>query len=475
MPTPTWAKKLVGLIKKAVTSTDPARLRNDFSEVISTAVEKKVLDAASAAQLRRWLVMIEPWVTSSHADPQAAHRVWAELYAEGREWAPTELLTAILGKFPDVPVGGAEWDPFILGCREPELVDVLAKRRLIRQDDMRRLSATRTEDFYFSAGLDVALQRSWLTDPWPIWEFAAGNRPRPSGLHSREEVLIGCYVMRPGADADRRLAALLGSDSQDRPKLLRLLLQRGSDAIRFCRYLASEKSNLTGTTCAQDGVLEDWVGVCETEVERGGTSTRSTASAVLAEIRLTKLLGDTTGTGTGVLPDTTTARRASERQALRALREGDAGSGAGQAVLVLTADEVHQVVQDYLRALPVGSGDSTLPPERSLRRERYLGVRQATSSIATALEEQLDGSALRDVIEASLFNCGVRALEVVGATVPFNGTFHECDEPGLFADDPVIVSSPGRGIGEGNDRIVIVKARVRLAPLTADLEPEGGS
>jgi hypothetical protein len=482
MPSQAWEKRLCSLIKKYKPSADLASFRNDYREAVFQAAADNKLDKAAPSLLLEARDYLEAWASPSPPEASTAYGQWQKLYQAGKSCLPVAVLETILRRFPAVPDGTVDWGPFLLGCSDGRLIDVLLDRRLVREHDLNGLAQARPAEFHESVALDVALERSLLSNPRPVWDECARGKPRPRGLLSRERVLLHCYSLLPGEEGNERMASFLVSRPQERAMLLDLLLGDHPSAVRLCRYLALGPPSTAcngpgnGADAIQD-ILLGWVSRCEAEVEKGAVSKAATASLVLALIRLASL---SCPKGEGTNGDRRlggAAGRATERATVHVLQkvEGDLSSHLADATLSVRGGELYRTVQEYLRRLPVGTRRGEDSPERALRYERYLGSKQVIEQVLAALDEPLDEGGLRDALEVALFNCGVRSLGNLNERLSFDAHAHEADTAGVLPGDLVTVIRPGRCLGDGEERVVLVKARVQPAPGNETLALPGAS
>jgi hypothetical protein len=466
MSSEAWEKRLCNLIKKYKPSCDVASFRNDYSEVLVQASGKNKITKADVALLQKARDFVEAWANSTPPDPRTAFNQWQELFHVGKNVVPGSVLECILRRFPQGAAGAVDWEPFLLSCLDSCLIDVLLDRRLVREQDLNRLAHLKPTEFYQSVALDVMVQRAALQDPRPLWDECVRGNPRASGLLAREQVLVHCYAICPGDKENEQMLTFLLDSSQDREKILGLLLGEREPAIRFCRYLVfgHPTIGMRAQEWVANGIqdiLHIWVSGCESQLEKGTGAETETASLVLGLIRLSLFTLKGEADEAGKLSEE--IARTTRKTLLQVLKKGeqDRSSNAPDSALVLLGQELYGAIQEYLRNLHVGTDTGQESQERALRFERFHGSKQVIEQVLLAMGEPLDESGLRDALEVALFNCGVRPLENVGAEVAFDVHLHEAETSGVFPDDPVVVTHSGRCVGDRNDGLVLIKAKVR--------------
>jgi len=467
MASETWEKRLCNLIKKYKPSADAASFRNQYREAVSEASTKGRVDAGVLLEAREYL---EAWVSPSPPESTTAYRQWQKVYEARKSHIPVSILEAFLRRVPATPANTVDWESFMLSCPNASLIDVILDRRLVREQDLNMMVEARPVEFYESVALDVVLQRSSLRNLCPLWDECITGRPRPRGLMSREKVLVHCYSLLPGEEGNESMVSCLVNRSSDREKVLEFILDDHTAAVRLCRHLVfgplSDAPNIDGKPKPIEDVLLAWVSRCEAELESGDESRAATAALVLAMIRLSTLIHTSEARVKSKQDRLAQAvGRATERATLRVLQkvEADLESGAANTPLSVLGNELHRAVQEYVRRLRVGTRQWEDSPERALRYERHLGSKRVIQQVLAALDEHLDENCLRDALEVALFNSGVRALGSVNERVSFNTQVHQAEVPGILPGDPVIVTRSGRCLGDDEDRLVLVKTRVRPA------------
>jgi hypothetical protein len=210
-------------------------------------------------------------------------------------------------------------------------------------------------------------------------------------------------------------------------------------------------------------LLALWLDACHQVIERGDTDQSVTASMVLA---LTRLV--TTGfcgpAPTAPLDEIAkTAMAATEKVIANMLGRGEERSAAGglQEVALVISGELPALLQKYLRQRLADGAHGVGSPDRALRLERYLGRREVISQLIKALDETVPPDQLRRVIEAVLFNCGVRPIGALGQDTTFNSQYHQATGSGILPGEPVTIVAVGRCLGEGSELLVLARAKVR--------------
>lgn len=459
-----WVKRLSSLMHKHRPNEKGASFRNDYSAVVSEAIEEDVITKEDGDLLLKARNYLESWVGRKTPEPTEAYRQWLDVYDAGKGRLPSQVLEALLSRFPKSPKGRVDWSPFVLGSNDKRLISLLVTRRLIGAPDLRRIATARPSEFYRSAALDVLIDRK-MPCPRPVWEGFSRGEGRPTSLLKPGDALVRSFAVDRKADATKWLLRFLAESLTARVPVLTSLLENADAAFRLSRYLAIEFSALGGVKRrpVQDktaDVLVDWLAVCWSTLEEGG-SAAGVASVVLGLLRLAAVADKD-----GILARTLTAVPASSQSIEHAIlavlqqAESDSASSVRNLALVVRGDEMYRAVQEYLRRLPVGAAGMN-SPERALRLERYLGRKEVIQGLLSALHDVGEEGPLRDAMEVALFNVGVRPYGDSGEETRFDPDAHETKTSGVLPGDRVIVTQSGRRLGGQEDGIVLVRAQVR--------------
>ena len=482
MTTVLWEKKLCNLIKKYKPASNDAAFRNEYRDVLSLEEARKKLGSAGIDLLIQARDLIEAWASPNPTDPVVAFEQWQKLYDAGWKAIPAPVLESFLRKLPPATHGVVDWEPFIFSCTDARLIDVLLERRLVREQDLIIMAERKPDTFYRSAALDVMMERKTFRIPRTLWDQCVQRNPRPFGLMTREETLIHCYARTPGEVENERMCQYLLDTPTDREKVFRKLLEHREAALRLCCHLTFGVLNaeMLGRTAALtnvDVLLVIWIVQSQVELEKGDVRTAETAAIIVATARLFSLVRDASASVDKPKELREESARVEQKAVLKALKKLEKGrsSSAAETVWVLLGKELLQVIQDYLKQLHIGTDTGQESPERALRLERYMGSKQVIELVLSAMAESNDEGELRDSLEVALFNCGVRPLGNIGDEVPFDVHSHEAEVPGVLPDDPVIVTCPGRLLGENNEGYVILKAKIRPINHDASAPSSGDS
>jgi hypothetical protein len=135
-------------------------------------------------------------------------------------------------------------------------------------------------------------------------------------------------------------------------------------------------------------------------------------------------------------------------------------SPSSSLMLALRGSELHEVslahVRGTARAGEVGSRSW------EVTYESYLGKKAVLEQVISAIDRlQLEGE-IRDELDVVLFNCGVRPLGAIEERVAFQPRIHEATQPGILPGEDVQIVQPGSQLGDGEQALVLTKARVRV-------------
>jgi hypothetical protein len=456
-----WEKRLSALIRKYQPSEEAA-FRNDYRDVVDQATSNKDL----LFQVRDCL---EEWVRTPPPEPQVARQQWEGLYGVAKEHVPTSVLESLLRRFPATQPGTVNWNSFLLRCSDSTLIDVLYRRRLVQDQDLNELAQSNPGEFYRSVALDVLVARDGIQDEPRrlLWEECVGGNQRPSGLLSREQFLVYCFSKRPGDEGNEQLLSFLLRSSRGRSRVLQALLDNKAAALRLCRYMVFEHPIPRGWSKRESergmqDILQSWLTTCEGELGKGRGIRSITAAFIVGLVRLSLLSRgkDSESDRSGKLSEETA--RVTQATLLDLLRQWEENiSEDSESPFVVLRSEVCATVAQHLRRLPSRPSLGQDSPERALRFERHLGSKQVLEHVLAALEEPLGENTLRDALEVALFNCGVRPIGEVGEQVQFDAHSHEAEAHGVVLGDSVVITHPGRCLGEGDEQLVLIKAKIR--------------
>ncbi|MEX2156698.1 MAG: hypothetical protein WD773_07640 [Gemmatimonadales bacterium] len=464
MPAAEWVTRLSTLVKRYAPKTNGAAFRNDFGAILDSAFEQGGITREERDLLLRARSYLESWSSAKRPQASEAYAQWMELYQVGKDSLPTQILTTFLGRFPKTR--GVDWTHFIIGASSKELLSVLLTRHLIHTKDLVSVANERPAEFFRSPGLDLLVE---LNKPCPrdVWNALSKGEGRPSGLLNPAEAIARSFAADRKKDAVSWFLGFLADSGRARKSIFRSVLERPEAALRLAAHISPMQPNPRAKRPKKQAdvavpVLTDWLATCQQALEESGTAA-TTASVVLGLLELS-VVAKTTALPHEVLKAlSATMERMAERTILLALRGGEVSGGVGARndVVVVRGNDLYRAVQEYLRSLPAGSQGDLESPERSLRFERYKGRREVIEGLLAALERASEQGLLRDAVEAVLFNSGVRSFGAPGEDVSFDVHSHEADVSGMLPGSQAVVTRAGRRLGNEEDGIVLVKARVK--------------
>lgn len=460
-----WAGRIRALVKQYKPGPREGAFRNAYKAAVTDALAANTITAENAALLLKARGYVEAWASATPPSAVEAWAQWIELYEAGRNRLPAPVLEALLGRFPKSAASEVDWTPIVLGATDKSLVNFLLSRRLTRVVDLTRIAKANPQDFYRSAALDVLVERG-LPCPRSVWDgFLKGER-RPEELLEPEEAFVRSFDADRAADATRWLVRCLDQSAAVRKPILLNLLRNAKASLRVANFLLIPR--LTGhgkqPKKAEDqsaALLRDWLAVCEDALGEEGSTERA-ASVVLGFLQIAEAVSPSDPRSENLAALSAVAQRISQRAILLTLRraETDGERSARNFALIVRGDELYRAVQEYLRQLPIGAEAKWDSPERALRFERYMGQRDVLQGLLSALEDVQGDGPLRDAVEAALFNTGVRTYSAPGEEVTFDVHLHEPEAPGILPGSRVVVTRPGRRLGDEREGIVLIKARV---------------
>lgn len=479
MASESWEKRLCNIIRRYKPSTDSVSFRNEYSELVSQATARGNLSKFDSDLLLEARSFLESWAAPNHLESASLKSQWQQLFKSEKSTLPAPILESFIRRFPKLEPGVMDWEPILLSSPNACLVEAALDRRFVTEHDLNSLADKEPSRFYASVVLDVLVHRRTLKNLRRIWNECIRGTPRPLGLLSREALLVSCLALSPDQSANDLLLSYVIDSPQQSGRVLQLLIEEPLVALRFCRYAAF--GDLTVAMCDNSYVLArvqealaDWARYCAAYLEKGNNPHAATASIIVSLIRASSLAsGENEAETDRTLRDE--LGRLSQQRALAVLKTARRSqpSATGNLPVLLTEQELHQTTNEYLRSLPVGSRTGQESPERALRYERFIATKEVVEQVLFALDNDLDTHALRAAINAALFNCGVSLFATAGDNVAYNPALHETDAPGVVPNDPVVVSQPGRCLGELSDGFIILKAQVRPIPDPAPASKPG--
>jgi hypothetical protein len=389
------------------------------------------------------------------------------VHGEGSPVFPVTVTATLLARFPKFKDGEVDWTAFVQICRDQELTDVMVRQHLVGKKALAKLAAENGEMLYISPLLD-SLAKYRVPLPRSVWEQFAEGVERPAGLIPPVQLLLRSYANDKAADSDKWFFSYLVRFPRVRDEIIPLLLGSPGLSLRVARKLLDAALPRTaikqGSHAAEvAGLAVTFIEAAANEIARDGPNAE-TSAAVIGLFRSARAIGGGTlfepvARVSGVVP-----KEAVTQCILAALTraEPDGGMSVGSAIIPAQGDELYQAVQNYLAKLT-----STTQGSDSITRvekvERYQGRRDVIESLLPVLEGRVTEDRIRDVLEASLFNVGLRAFGEPGDLVDFDFRFHRSDSPQVVPGDQVKVVQPGRKLGEEENAIVLSKALVEPA------------
>jgi hypothetical protein len=312
------------------------------------------------------------------------------------------------------------------------------------------------EECYSSAVLDVLLERR-LVVPRSVWRVPLAERPL--GLMPAMQALAKAFSNDKSASAGKWLAGLLNAEPTLRAPLLQVLLFEPEASLRLARFVFSDRATMKRRTVLQQlhPFANEWVDVCERCLVRSGQD-GEVAALVLCHLRLRQISAPAQDVAGPALLGEAAVRRA----VLTLLRHGHGGDSdsVGARPFLIASGALESLLREYLDKLPLGaSDDGALEPR--LRLERFAGRKEVLVAVAEALAEGANTQGLQDALQVLLINAGVTRFGDAGEAVRLDLHQHEPETPGQLPGDSVVVSRPGWRMGEGDDAVVLVRAKVR--------------
>ncbi len=407
--------------------------------------------------------MVELWTGATPPSPLEAARQWMELYERERNAVPSEVFDALLSKFPKNPKEKIDFGPLVLSLDTTTLVDILLTKGIVSAAALKAIAKAQPEKIYLSPALDSLIGKRSAA-PRKVWNEFARGVSRPSSLMTADDALVRSFGADTSGDASKWMVRFLVDNHQIRETILSTILRSPSLASRLAREITLELS-----ASAQKrpnnrllSLANEWMTICAAIV---ATDDRNpfAASLVLGMFLLQskaepRSMSDETIDRLGDVPVQVFDRALSLEKQPRAEWK-DASNY--EVVFTATDDDLRRLLHSQIEKLltPEDANDGS---GGILNLDRYLGRKEVIDGLLSALRENLAGAALRDAIEAALFNVGVRAYGEVGQEMLFDFQNHEPEESAILPTDTVIVTAPGRTLGEGPDALMLTRARVKI-------------
>jgi len=452
--------KLRTLLKRYKGTADE-RFNAEFKSTIETGIQAGQISPEQLAALERVHTTVDLWHRGDTAATNAID-TWLEVVEETKRELPMELLAAAVSHVPSMQLKSVNWSSVVLDRTDRALLRILSEQKILKTSALLAVAKAEPDRFYASAGLDVLLEYRGVP-PRDIWAYMEENPERGEGLQSGPEALAEAFSLDPSSDASLKLTELLARSPKSRTAVLVQVLRDPGAVEKLARYLSLPGYGLKGKkrTRAVDEsspIISDFVDICVQAVESGKRTSRVAAwalstIAVGAFSPVTPLpppVAKTVEDGLGRIVGT---------RLRTVLQHAEGEARQDRELLVVTDAQAQDGIQGYLETLPVGGGDD-VPAERSVHYQRYRGRKEVIQEILPLLTEADTPDIPRSALDAALFNMGVRPLGVSEGTDTFDIHRHEPIAPGIIPGDAVKVVRLGWQLGDGEDAVILERARV---------------
>lgn len=455
------AKSLIG----ACTPSNLESTEREYSLMLAKGAAEGQLDAISRDALSAAWPLLHSWMSRADLPADTALREWLQLRRAhtGRSVAP--IFEELVKKLPAAGRTDIEWRSILLGDTSREQLEILTARKILKASDILKIARAQPEAFYCSPALDVLIE---LGKPAPraTWEALAKGDPRPPEQNNGEGLLASSFANDQGADAALWLIRFLAKHESIRPPVLKDILRDAPALLRLGHALATVGISRSGARRKKEQVaialvISDLLPLCESAIaERRRTSTAAAAlvGVLVASISaVPACLPDETArslfgfTSRVIVPLVAHDAAVGERSTMES---------GGLSLACLSVSDLQGVVEKYLDQLP-DDRSSEAPEDRASRYARYAGRREVVESLLPLLYNIPSRDREHELVEAALFNAGVRPLGDVDEVVAFDEFLHQPVGQPALPSELVSIESPGWVLGSGQARIVMVKARVR--------------
>jgi hypothetical protein len=447
MLSPAIAEHLKAVISRAVGTDSVAGFRNEFKSVVDRAKRESAGEAEIEALLQLRAV-VERWIFDS-PPARVALDDWLGLLGR-RDHLSEVALQAAFARFPVEGANELDWAPLLLNKLDRWVAREVIRRGFVKADILRRIPETDGEALYGSPLLDEILESGVSFYPSLLKEHL--QHDRPNGLLAPEVVAVRAFASDGRRNAPDEFVKVVAAVHTRRVAALEELLRHPPHAMRLTGHLVMRLGGRPARTgSAEEVVLHGLITAARTHGDRLGAASAA-GHSVLGVLRCSGLITDAQA------PDLSEGLRAGALATLRAAEAGASGRTETNSWLPLSAMELYEVLQDYLRHLPAGSSSGQESPERRIIAERYAAKVEVLNGVIEALETAGHADSLREELEIALFNLGVRPLGEVGEIVSYDPDVHSAPAGDAMRNDLVRIASPGWIFGDGDHRRIMRKA-----------------
>jgi hypothetical protein len=453
--------RLASLIGKFNGERDAAKFRNEWRELSQDAT------AAERAALTTTRELVERWTKSQGETQLNPLQEWVNYYRSASGILPARLIIACLDKMPISQSSAEQWRAILTSCTDIEVVRSGLRHKRFTRKQLGQWFCAAPEDFINSALLDFVIEAK-LVKPWQkVWKTLKQIENRPAKLASKQMLIVSCYASWLGRDAEAEFQSFLVESSADRKTLLPLILQEPTTAFRFLRALAEAISTSPSRNDLLIELAREAIQYCAertaARLDSDVDCICSTAICVfrlhLAELRASR----DAPTVADLESSLSEAETVTSLKALQRIEENTT-SPSSSRFFVLRGSELHDVSLGHVRAATQTADSGGQDRRRETTYETYLGKKDVLEQIIFAIDQlDLQGE-IRDAFDVVLFNCGVRPIGAVEEKMAFQPRVHEATQPGILPGEQVRVVRPGARLGDREQAIVLMKARVAVIP-----------
>jgi len=450
------AKKLAALIGKLTPSSDIAKFRNEWRDEVDGVSDEErpaLVDARSLVE--RWAAQVD--------GSEEALREWSDFYLRTRSVLPRAIRIACLGKLPVSAQGVAAWRDFLVNCTEVDIVRTALRNRHFARKDVRNWLTDSPNAFGSSALLDFAIESGLVKNWKDVWDICARLNARPSSLLQKSDLLVACYSHWSGKDADTALANFMEGAPETCAALLPLLIANSRVAIRIAQLFAGIAA--TSALDAKDlPCLSAFVTHCSQRVVAVNDANTSAIAALAFSTFRLRLVEATCEAKIELNPSieslTSAAAVGLSRSILQSIEE-NASAPVSSVFLLLSGRELFKSAIEHVKSVSNAGSSQKALTGRDASYEQHLGKKSVLLDVISVIDRLSPDGRLRDELNAVLFNSGVRPVGTAGELIAFDPRLHSPLEPGILPGEQVQIAKAGRRLGEGQNSLVLTKARVR--------------
>lgn len=444
---------------------DPTGFAADYRTAIYQATKSGALTEEQQLALHRTRKFIESWGRQDKALGDDVLREWLTLRLELANVVPVALIDTLLSKFPKETKSSITWSIHFGQGIPTDAVESLLEQKVMKTSDIVAYAKQNPGAFFLSPELDVLLEHE-TAPPRRMWDVLSQQSWEMPKLASVASAVARTFAVDKAADAASWLIQILTEHEVLRGPALELVLRNTVSTEKLIRVLVAGPEYMTiGPKAAPASSASLLLDALVAAIEANLDTTGHLESHLVWALGM---IGLGTRLPSKVLSPSVNVRveallgRVAQAELPSVLRQHDRGLPASESLIVVQTSHLAEIIRTYLNALPISGNTESSSMDRATRYQRFLGQREVLQEMLMALAADGSDGGLRQALEVSLFNLGVRPIEEIGSTIFFQPSHHEAKEEGVVAGDRVRVVSAGARLGVEANSLVLRKAGVIL-------------